>query len=79
MNHGTIRQSAIDRFWNDVENLLTRQYHHASKTSRQGIDAYRREVASHNLDEAVFNQGEEQVARVVDGLIKHGHPISTSV
>ena len=74
MNPTTIRQDATDEFWKAVENLLTREYHRPLKTTRQGIDKYRQEVDSHKLDGVVINQGEEQVARVIDGLIEHGLP-----
>jgi hypothetical protein len=69
------RQDVADKFWSDVEKLLTGEYQRSPKTARRGIDAYRQEVDSHKLGEVIFNQGEEQAARVVDGLIEHGNPI----
>ena len=69
------RQEAADRFWSDVEGLLEQKYGHPAAEARRGIDEYQREVNDRNLGEAVYNQGEEQAARVIDAVIKDGLPV----
>jgi hypothetical protein len=69
------RQEAADRFWSDVEDLLKQKYRHPAPQARRGIDEYQREVNDRNLGEAVYNQGEEQAAKVIDTVIKHGLPV----
>jgi hypothetical protein len=69
------RQEAADRFWSDVEDLLKQKYRHPAAKARRGIDDYRREVNDRNLGEAVYNQGEEQAAKVIDAVIKDGLPV----
>jgi hypothetical protein len=68
------RREAADRFWSDVEDLLIRHYQHPAPEARRGLDEYRREVDGRSLGEAVYNQGEEQAARVVDAVIRNGLP-----
>ncbi len=78
MGHAQNRQKAIDQFWSDVKGLLTGKtgkYHHSPQKSQQeGIEKYRQEVNRLDLGGVVYNQGEEQTARVIDGLIEHGLP-----
>lgn len=69
------RQEAADRFWSDVEDLLEQKYCHPTTEARRGINEYRREVDDRNLGEVVYNQGEEQAAKVIDAVIKDGLPV----
>jgi hypothetical protein len=70
----TTRKDAEKQFWTDVEELLTQKYRHPDCKAREGIDAYQREIARPKLGEAVYNQGEEQTAKVIDGIIRNGLP-----
>lgn len=67
------RQDAAEIFWDGVEDLLVHEHNHSTGVARQGIDDYRRRAVG-RLGEVVYNQGEELVARVIDGIIKHGFP-----
>lgn len=68
------RQKAIDRFWIDVEDLLTNRYGRPQRDAQRGISTYKNEINKRKLGGVVFNQGAEQVARVIDGIIEHGPP-----
>jgi hypothetical protein len=69
------RQEAADRFWSDVEDLLKQKYRHPAPQARRGIDECQRDINDRNLGEVVYNQGEEQAAKVIDAVIKHGLPV----
>jgi hypothetical protein len=68
------RKQASDRFWNDVKDLLTQKYRHPAGKAQQGIDEYLQEVRRLKLGGVVYNQGEEQAAKVIDGVIQDGIP-----
>jgi hypothetical protein len=69
------RKEAADQFWSDVEDLLTQKYKHPAPKARAGIAKYRGAVDDGGkTPEAVYNQGEEQTARVIDAVIKKGLP-----
>jgi hypothetical protein len=68
------RKQASDRFWTDVKDLLTQKYRHPDGKAQQGIDEYLQEVCRLKLGGVVYNQGEEQTAKVIDGVIQHGIP-----
>jgi hypothetical protein len=72
------RQRATDQFWNDVKELLTQKYHNPDVAAQKGIDDYLQEIARRNLDGVIYNQGEEQAAKVIDSVIRHGLPTPTS-
>lgn len=74
MTPAKTRQDAIDRFWTDVEDLLKKKGHTA-RNAQKGIDDYRRKVATRNLGEVVYNQGEEQTANVIDSVINQKRPV----
>lgn len=77
MSMPTGRDTAINQFWDDVKDLLTQRYRHPDRKARQGIDDYRREVDRRKLGGVIYNQGEEQAAKVIDGVIQHGIPSPT--
>ena len=70
----TTRKEAEKQFWTDVEELLTQHYRHPDWKAREGIDSYRGEVDRRKLGEVVYNQGVEQTAKVIDGIIRDGLP-----
>jgi hypothetical protein len=73
---------AEKQFWTDVEDLLTGgKFQHDYHKAQRGIQEYKVAIGGHTngggIPEAVYNQGEEKVAEVVDGIIKTGLPKST--
>jgi hypothetical protein len=74
MTKTTSRKKAEKQFWTDVGELLTQHYRHPDWKAQEGIDTYRAEVDRRKLGEVVYNQGEEQTAKVIDGLIRNGLP-----
>ncbi len=71
MSKAMTREEAKERFWRDVKDLLTDQYRHRDQQAEEGIDRYRQE-ANERLGEVVYNQGEEQTAKVIDRIIREG-------
>jgi len=74
MSKATTRQEAEKQFWTGVEELLTERHGHTEWEARRGIGQYRAEVDHRKLGEVVYNQGEEQTAKVIDGIIRDGLP-----
>ncbi len=74
MGRATTRQDAEKQFWTAVEEVLTEHYRHPDSEARGGIGKYRGEVDRRKLGEVVYNQGEEQTAKVIDGIIRDGLP-----
>ncbi len=69
------RKEPADQFWSDVEDLLTQKYKHPATKARAGIAKYQGAVGDRGkIPEVVYNQGEEQTAKVIDGVIKKGLP-----
>jgi hypothetical protein len=79
MSKATNRKEAEKQFWTDVEELLIQHYHHPDGKARDGLVEYRREVNCRKLGDVVYNQGEEQTAKVIDGLIRDGLPTCRTV
>jgi hypothetical protein len=73
MNKATTRDAATTQFWGDVRDLLTQKHGHSAGRAQQGIQQYQ-DVAKEHLGEVVYNQGEEQTAKVIDGIIRNGLP-----
>ena len=73
MSRAATRDEAAKRFWADVKDLLTAEYGHAARRAQQAIDQYKQEVAP-RLGEVVYNQGEKQAAKAIDGIIRNGLP-----
>jgi hypothetical protein len=63
---------AIKKFWSGVKEVLRDRYGHDDQAVKRGIQKYRGATDKHNLGGTVYNQGEDQTASVIDGLIKHG-------
>jgi hypothetical protein len=64
-------------FWDGVAKLLTQKYGHDSKKALEAIDLYRRSIQLRTqgpIPEAVYNQGEDQTAEIVHGVIETGLP-----
>jgi hypothetical protein len=68
------RVEQIAQFWNDVRDQLVQ--HHGRKPDQAdlGIGRYRGDTERRGLGEAVYNQGVERTAEVVDGVIENGLP-----
>jgi hypothetical protein len=77
MNAAT-KEELQQQFWKDVEQLLTgNKYRHPLRCVQEGIDAYKQSIRQHacgNIPDAVYNQGEEKTAEVVNGVIQSGLP-----
>lgn len=63
-----------EQFWEGVRDLLTERHGRSRLEADQGVETFRREVDSHEFHDAVFNQGEEQTAEVVNRVIQAGLP-----
>lgn len=74
MSSATTQNEAVKKFWKGVKEILTDQYGHPETQADAGIGAYQQEAARRKLGEAVYNQGEEQAARVIDGILRNGLP-----
>jgi len=74
MGHSPKRQQAERQFWIDVEEILKSDYRYSPGIAASGIQLYQQEIRVHRLGDVVFNQGEEQTARVIDGLLRNGVP-----
>ena len=72
-------QPAVDQFWADVKELLLQKYRRQDWEAQQGVTEYQEEVARRKLGDVVYNQGEEQTASVIDGMIRDGRlPLPTA-
>ena len=63
------------QFWDTVQRLLTETYRCSEYEARNGIATYQHEIERHGFAEAVYNQGEERTAEVVDSVIRTGLPV----
>ena len=74
MKPAKTKREAEEQFWKDVKALLTSQFQHKPRIAQKGIDTYQRVVSEHNerggIREVVYNQGEEQTAEAVNGVIR---------
>jgi hypothetical protein len=76
MSKTTTRKQAEKQFWTDVEELLVEQYGHAGRKARKGINEYKAVAKCRNFEDVIYNQGEEQTAKVIHGIIQAGLPAS---
>jgi hypothetical protein len=74
MNQHTLWGGAVQRFWEDVQKLLEREHHHDPARARAGIKSYQQMIDQHGFADAVYNQGEERTAEVIDAGIRDGFP-----
>jgi hypothetical protein len=65
------KAKAIKKFWSGVEKVLKDRYGHNDQAAKRGIQTYRDATNKHNQRGTVYNQGEDQTASVINGLIKH--------
>lgn len=72
---------AAEYFWDDVRELLTApggSYRHTPQRAAQGIETYKQDVLRRRglpeIPDAVYNQGEEHTAAIIDGVIRQGLP-----
>lgn len=73
MSDAPTKNEARRKFWGDVEGLLSKQYNYSDTQVQRAIAQYKQEVVP-RLGEVVYNQGEEQTAKVIDGIIRNGLP-----
>jgi hypothetical protein len=73
MSRAATRDEATNHFWSDVLEVLTEKYHRPRDQAQRGVDQYKQEVLP-RVGEVVYNQGEEQTAKVIDGIIQSGLP-----
>jgi hypothetical protein len=68
------RDAMIAGFWNDVCRRLIGHHNRPAVEAAAGIDHYRWDTERRQLGEAVYNQGVERTAEVVEGIIQCGIP-----
>jgi hypothetical protein len=82
------RAEMIGQFWDDVHQILTGQrarpkgmgkaFTHSPQVASAGIQSYKRDIIQQRrldaIPDAVYNQGEEQTATIIDDLIQKGLP-----
>jgi len=61
-------------FWNSVRERLIDRYKREPQQADHGIGEYRADTERRRIGEAVYNQGVERTAEVVDGVIGKGLP-----
>lgn len=64
----------IAEFWNEVRQRLIGHYRRQPDEAEQGIGKYRLDTERRQIGEAVYNQGVERTAEIVDGVIEFGLP-----
>jgi hypothetical protein len=66
----------VSRFWDGVRELLTGKHLRPESDANRGIDTYRElaEDQERYFLDAVYNQGEERTAEVIDAGIRDGWP-----
>ena len=69
------RDEAVAEFWSDVRELLLGHYSRNSAQADLGINQYRADTQRLELGDTIYNQGVEQTAAVVDGIIEFGLPV----
>ena len=69
----------IAEFWNNVRDRLIHRHQREPEQADRGIGQYRGDTERRRIGEAVYNQGVERTAEVVDGVIGHGLPHLTQL
>lgn len=71
------RDEMIGRFWAEVRNRLKETYKRKDDQADLGIGRYRGDTERRGIGDAVYNQGVERTAEVVNGVIEIGLPGDT--
>jgi hypothetical protein len=66
------RDEQIAAFWNEVRRRLIDHHHREPDQADLGIGRYRLETERRKLGDTVYNQGVEQTAEIVNGVIEYG-------
>jgi hypothetical protein len=64
----------VTEFWNQVRGRLIHHHERSPDEADLGIGRYRLDTERRRIGEAVYNQGVERTAEIVDGVIKYGLP-----
>jgi hypothetical protein len=66
------RDDMIGQFWEGVRNRLKETYRRSDDQADFGIGAYRHDTEQRAIGDAVYNQGVERTAEIVNGVIENG-------
>jgi hypothetical protein len=59
------RSEMVAHFWADVQRVLVAQYHKTEYQAKQEITDYRARLASHGVDDVIYNAGIESAAAAI--------------
>ncbi|QDU75350.1 hypothetical protein Pan97_23800 [Bremerella volcania] len=68
------REEMVGRFWMDVRTRLTKVFELSEERADMGIGRYRYETELREIGDAVYNQGVELTADIVNDVILNGRP-----
>jgi hypothetical protein len=68
------RDEMIGRFWSEVRNRKNETHKRKHDKADLGIGRYRADTERRGIGDAVYNQGVERTAEIVNGVIDNGLP-----
>ncbi len=68
------REDLISEFWQGVRGRVIDVHGRAPDQADLGIGRYRLDTERRGLGDAVYNQGIERAAEIVDGVVEFGLP-----
>jgi hypothetical protein len=68
------RDEMIGKFWVEVRTRLKETYLRKNDEADLGIGRYRGDTERRGIGDAIYNQGVERTAEIVNGVIEDGLP-----